>query len=341
MRYLLWTTVLLTALAVAGCSDDEEPAVESLGWWSTEVWGTGPADVLNLGFNADRAAPFVQRGGVAGWSTTELDVSDLVAEYQSIFGADRQPLFELWAAGGPAGHVHLAGNFGVVYREQAGGWERVYTGLRLTNWRGVWATDEHVFIVGTAGKILRREGDLYVLDEPDPDQPRDLLAVWGSAPDNVWAVGDGVLHWNGSAWLPADLGPDLVYTAIDGRSANDIFVGGDTGLILHFSGLAWTEDYYHTRADIVDIQCFADGTVMALAPLESGGTDVLERDGEDTWGLAVTLDGVTLDALWGTAPDDVWANGYRDGRGVLYHWDGVSWQAVDTAAKAGRGLMAP
>ncbi|RKZ11904.1 hypothetical protein DRQ50_12825, partial [bacterium] len=292
MRNLILTMTLLLAVTVGGCSDDEEVVADPLGWWSTEVWGTGPNDVLSLGFDADRAAPFIQRGNLNGWTSTELDVSDLVAEYKEIFGQDREPLFELWAAGGPAGHVHLAGNLGVVYREAPGGWERVYSGLRLTDWRGVWATDEHVFVVGTFGKILRLEGDQYVLDEP---VDHDLMAVWGSAPNNVWAVGNGTLHWNGTVWQTIDIGPELLYVTIDGRSASDIFVGGDAGVILHYDGMAWSEDYRHTRAGIADIQCFDDGTVVALAPREDGGTDFLERR-DGSWHHSGQIAGVTLDA---------------------------------------------
>jgi hypothetical protein len=337
VKNLLWCVALLAALVLSGCNEDEEPEAADRGWWSTEVWGTGPGDVLELSFDGDSLQPAVRRGGAAGWTRTELDVSDLVAEYRAIFGADREPYFQLWAAGGPDGSIHLAGDFALVYRQDGASWERVYSGLRLTDWQDVWATGEDAFIVGTAGKILRRTGDTYVLDEPVSG---DLLAVWGSGPGDVWAVGDGALHWYGGNWMPTVVASGVVLAALDGRAADDIYAAGETGLILHYDGQAWTQEYRHTRGDVVALACLDAETVMALAVWpDKGGTDVLVRT--DGWRRADELRGVVLDALWGAAADDVWASGYRKKRGVLYHWDGLAWAEVVTDAKAGSGLLAP
>lgn len=337
MKNMLWCVVLMSVvLAVAGCSDDEETVADPLGWWSTEVWGTGAADVLEMGFDADMLTPYVRRGSLGAWTVTDLDVDDLVEEYRGIYGEDLNPFFELWAAGGPAGSIHLAGSFGLVYRENGGSWERVYTGLGLTDWQGVWATDTAAFIVGDGGKILRRDGDQYVLDTPGNI---NLLAVWGASETGVWAVGNGAFYWNGNAWQSVGVGPGAVLATIDGRAHDDIYAGGETGLILHYDGQSWQEDHRHQRADVRDLQCFADGTVMALAPLAITDTDILVKDG--TWELTATLEGVTLDALWGASADDVYASGYRNSRGVLYHYDGAAWSKLDTSGKAARGLLAP
>ncbi|MBK6464696.1 MAG: hypothetical protein IPF92_27390 [Myxococcales bacterium] len=36
--------------------------------------------------------------------------------------------------------------------------------------------------------------------------PGTIYAVWGAAPDAIWAVGDGVFFFNGSTWAPVDIG---------------------------------------------------------------------------------------------------------------------------------------
>lgn len=36
--------------------------------------------------------------------------------------------------------------------------------------------------------------------------PGTIYAVWGAAPDAIWAVGDGVFFFNGATWAPVDIG---------------------------------------------------------------------------------------------------------------------------------------
>ena len=65
--------------------------------------------------------------------------------------------------------------------------------------------------------------------------PGVLFAVWGSGPDEVYAVGDTLRHSSGNGvWtamtVPADTG---VLAAIWGSGADDIYAVGATGTILH------------------------------------------------------------------------------------------------------------
>ncbi len=55
-------------------------------------------------------------------------------------------------------------------------------------------------------------------------------AVWGVHASDVFAVGDGAAHFDGSAWTTLDL-PAATYRAIWGRSGDQIWIGGDNTLL--------------------------------------------------------------------------------------------------------------
>ncbi len=102
----------------------------------------------------------------------------------------------------------------------------------------------------------------------------DLEAIWGSGPDDIWAVGDStMLHWNGSAWssvaTPLNDGTSHHWNAVWGSGANDVWaVGGYQGIILHWNGGAWST-------------------------VEESGTPG------------------SIESVWGTGPNDVWAVGWE------------------------------
>jgi len=69
-------------------------------------------------------------------------------------------------------------------------------------------------------------------------------AIWGSAPGDVWAVGDlgGISHWDGTGWTQSTYGalPFFPFlNKVHGSSAGDVWVAGrnfdaSTGIILHY-----------------------------------------------------------------------------------------------------------
>ena len=68
-----------------------------------------------------------------------------------------------------------------------------------------------------------------------------LYGVWGSGPDNIFAVGDSgtILHYNGTAWTAMDSGSTSNLKGVWGSALNDVYAVGDSGIILHYNGTAW------------------------------------------------------------------------------------------------------
>ncbi|MFO0580102.1 MAG: hypothetical protein U1A78_39515 [Polyangia bacterium] len=72
-------------------------------------------------------------------------------------------------------------------------------------------------------------------DNPLP-QGNHLRKVWGTAANNLWAIGDlgTILHWDGTAWTQSQSPVQSYLYGIWGRAANDIWIVGEQGIILHW-----------------------------------------------------------------------------------------------------------
>lgn len=151
------------------------------------------------------------------------------------------------------------------------------------------------------------------VDFPGSDNPYiELLDVWGSSSDDVWAVGQEqvsgsvfravALHWDGRTWTSVEPVHDTDVTsfnAVSGTGPNDVWAVG-TGsqgaangpMVQHWDGTKWTRMH-----------------VEGSDPLVSAFTD---------------FQGVTANSA-----DDVWAAGrWSQWNYLVGHWDGTKWTVV-------------
>lgn len=64
------------------------------------------------------------------------------------------------------------------------------------------------------------------------DVVRTLRAVWASAADDAWAVGEGtLLRWDGTAWTAVDVAAFANHYGIWGFGSTDIWVVGQGGIL--------------------------------------------------------------------------------------------------------------
>lgn len=153
---------------------------------------------------------------------------------------------------------------------------------------------------------------------------KDYFAIWGSGPNDVWTVGDGIQRWDGTAW---SVYPNMNTTprSIWGSGPNDVWaVGtqgilGAKGIILHWDGSTWS----HVAS------------TTAIYPSSVGGTgpnDVWVADGSNflhwngsTWTTVKSETTASFFRIWGSGPNDVWAVGTS---GTILHWNGNAWSNV-------------
>src|SRR5262249_53965050 len=75
---------------------------------------------------------------------------------------------------------------------------------------------------------------------PGPNGVRlGLSSVWVAPDHHAWAVSTGghLLHWNGEEWK-IELATTTPLRCVWGASASDLWVGGDSGFLLHGTGSA-------------------------------------------------------------------------------------------------------
>lgn len=270
MQRHLWRSLgAALALCAAGCGEEEAAAP------------AGPA--LPACYTLAHTA-------AADWQPA-FDAASSGA-FLSVWGRD---LCEVYAVGGQP-------EVGVAFRFDGAAWSRVPVpaGTPLINW--VYGVGDTLWMVGNDGTALR--GNRDGMEAVPTGAAAPLWGVWGSAPDQVWAVGGDVLaddgapvmlRWDGQAWAPVAL-PD------SGRGSRALFKvwgagGDDFALAVGHLGLAYQWD----------------GQRWALLP---SGT------GED------------LISLWGSGPDQIGVIGGRN-NGVLGRWDGGALQAQVLAGTPG------
>jgi hypothetical protein len=207
------------------------------------------------------------------------------------------------------------------------------TGLPiLTNWKGVWGTGVHRYVVGDVGKAMHHDGTAWKKMDTGTESP--LRAVWGFAENDIYAVGEAatIVHYDGTAWKPMKaIGPaEAVFTDVWGLAPNDVYVVASLegiGYVLHWDAKSWKVVLSSTDADLRHVHGTSGKNVFAVG--ETG--TIIRYDGKG-WGLMpvepyIQEDGseyyVTQDlyGVFAMSENDVWAGGEQ---GVLVHYDGAA-----------------
>lgn len=210
--------LLFAALLLAGCPQDHD---------------TDKAPSPDAGVDA----------GPAAWGVV---AEKLDGALLSVWGPSAK---DLWSVGGAIGN----GGPPLVVRwdgEKLGAMPT--TGTETYWWvHGTSATD--VWLVGEKGRITHWNGTAF--EEKASGTTATLFGVMAFAPDDAWAVGgspddasapnDVVLHWDGASWkpetLPAPKTPGALFK-VWGASADDLWVVGDAGVVLHRKAGTWTRE---------------------------------------------------------------------------------------------------
>ncbi|MDF2692356.1 MAG: hypothetical protein K0S65_739 [Labilithrix sp.] len=165
-----------------------------------------------------------------------------------------------------------------------------------------------------------------------------FAAIWGSAPNDVWAVGTvgTIAHYDGTSWAATPSGTNQSLQGIWGSSATDIWVTSTPGVILH--GTGWQNGSATWTLSAPPIADYATVTAsrgkLIPAVWGSSASDVFfggeafapktSLPSETQWRTAVVDGGAGWQAIsgcirngscpavrsiWGSSASDVWAVG--------------------------------
>jgi len=88
-----------------------------------------------------------------------------------------------------------------------------------------------------------------------------IQAVFAFGTNDVWFCGNGVIHWNGSNFLPISISTNIwgpyQMNKIWGSNSNDLYVVGNNGNIAHYNGSSWIKIESGTTTDLTDV--YGDG----------------------------------------------------------------------------------
>jgi hypothetical protein len=141
----------------------------------------------------------------------------------------------------------------LVLHYDGDGWRRLDSGATGTLWWiSVEPIDGDFYMAGENGLILQFDPESGEFTRhTTPNATTTLFGVWGTAANNLWAVGGDednqavVWRFEGVNWAPVDVSavlPPGVPTTLNkvwGRAANDVYAVGETGVSLRFDGANW------------------------------------------------------------------------------------------------------
>ncbi|MFE7841430.1 hypothetical protein ACFU53_36865 [Streptomyces sp. NPDC057474] len=175
---------------------------------------------------------------------------------------------------------------------------------------------------------------------PDTNELSDVAAT---ASDDIWVAGDGfLLHDDGTGWqrrpMPASSGDSVHGARFDAVDSGGFLLtasekDGNARRMARWDGTRWTALPELPGSRAMDVRAFAADDIWVL----DGKTGVYHWNG--TRWTATDLP-VTVTALDGVAPDDLWAVGHHYPHGpderlglpgaqpAAMHWDGHVWSRI-------------
>ena len=145
----------------------------------------------------------------------------------------------------------------------------------------IWGTDENnVYVVGHSDdaryKAYHWDGLSWSpIEIRFPGHPSSLSEIHGFSETDIWAVGDEVhgvpitkredfiVHYNGTEWELMKNIDAPVCSSVWGTSSDNLFVGCDSGIILHYDGNTWEKQSTNSPAQIVAICGLDENTIYA------------------------------------------------------------------------------
>ncbi|OGU31721.1 MAG: hypothetical protein A2057_00530 [Ignavibacteria bacterium GWA2_35_9] len=132
-----------------------------------------------------------------------------------------------------------------------------------------------------------------------------LTRMWGSSPEDVWAVGDAyssqhcLWHYDGTQWKNDPTLRNIYPSAIWGTDKNNVWLANSNSTIWHFDGSTWAK-----YTDLV----LKDYSRIIL-------TNMVGTTKENIYGVGIA-----------------YHNNGQDYKGVITHFDGSKWKFIDVPA---------
>lgn len=167
-----------------------------------------------------------------------------------------------------------------------------------------------------------------------------ISSVWGTSPDNVYAVGGGPLgtitHYDGSQWSLQTVPQVPLLVWVHGTGPTDIWAVGTGGGALHFDGVTWSKVETGVQTDLWGVFARSPTDVWVVGGYVDREQPVsLHFDGN---GFSIIEIPESENPLRASALFKVWGIGQKlfavGQRGLILGWDGDGWVNQPAGAEA-------
>ncbi len=259
------------------------------------IFGLGVALAVGLG---GCGAPVVERWGFGMRSESTWYLSTWAPDEAYVFVVGGEP-----ASGDGAGDDS---GRGVALRRVGKSWvsDPLPAGTGLLNWVFGFST-VNAWAVGEGGVILHYEGEQWTKQTSPTTE--SLWGVWGATEDDLWAVGGGgregdlpvLIHYDGTTWenvvVPAlERAQVRAFFKVWGVSADQVYVVGQQGVVLHWNGESWVEINVGTSDDLIALW----GTTTSPSGDSEEGTVRVAMVGGRSNGVVVYGEGTASEMTW-------------------------------------------
>jgi trimeric autotransporter adhesin len=170
----------------------------------------------------------VLRWNGTSWSLISLPVASTV---YGIWGSSATDVFAVTATG-------------EVYRFDGASWT-LSTSTNAALWAVHGTGPNDVYVSGEGGRVMRFNGSVW--STFSPTSTGTFYGLWANGASNVVTVGSDAsgaiglaYRYNGSNWQLQSAGANRGLMSVWGVNANDVYVTGEQGTLLHYNGSSWS-----------------------------------------------------------------------------------------------------
>ncbi len=238
----------------------------------------------------------------------------------------------LWGSG--PNNIYAVGDVGTILHYDGSSWQPLANLPGKNFLLDIWGAGPNAIFAVGENALWHYDGASWQAMAPPSGLGLFLMrGVWGSASNNVYAVGYSyatytamVLHYNGMAWSKMNI--PLLFDdlhAIWGSDPNHIFAVGEEGVILYYNGHSWQEIDASTEAYLYDVWGSGPNDVYAAGYLYSDYKGVVLHYDGSSWKQVFAIPGEKIYAIWGAGANDIYiVDTFR----TVYHFDGHTWQEM-------------
>ena len=196
------------------------------GFSSNDIWIVG--DYSNRGFI----------GHFNGTSWTEYRSDYFLARGDTVY-----PLRAVW--GSSPDNVWAVGDKGTIIRWDGSEWKKTASpiDIRLNDILGVSSREIYAISISITNqsKLIRYDGNTWEdVTLLLPNYPRSFTSLWFDRSGSGYLVGNNITTFQRGTFNTSSFRPDRFLLAVQGKNSVDVIAVGQTGRVIHFNGIGWS-----------------------------------------------------------------------------------------------------